>query len=62
MASWVVSQSYDPRNTFEATQTDGACRVQGFLFQFGFFASISFNCALAFIYLCMVKYRWSSQR
>ena len=62
MASWVVTQSYAPRSNFEATQTTGACKFQAFLFQFGFIASLCFNCALAIIYLLMVKYSWTGQR
>ena len=62
MASWVVSQSEQGVESFEASQTSGACKFQGFLVQFGFFASISFNASLAVIYLLMVRYHWSNQQ
>lgn len=37
MASWVVSQSEQGVESYEASQTSGACKFQGFLVQFGFF-------------------------
>jgi hypothetical protein len=64
MASWVISQSEDIRETtYEAGyETPGACKFQGFVIEMGFLASLSFNASLAVLYLLLFQYHWSETR